>query len=201
MNYFAPESFLTRDGRRVVWTWLAKSEGLHPTGIQALPRELELPDDGVLRIKPLRELETLRYNKVAKQNITVTKGQNYKLEGITGDAVELKVTFSAPESKSFGLRLLGDENNQNALHITAGSDQKKIRIGKIEPPFELKDGEDLTLRVFIDKKLVEVFINDRQAAVVSHKYLSKDINVSIFTNDAPVKVKEITAWKMASIWK
>ena len=121
VNYFAPESFLTRDGRRVVWTWLAKSEGLHPTGIQALPRELELPDDGVLRIKPLRELESLRYNKVAKQDVTVTKGQNYKLEGITGDAVELKVTFAAPLPEEFGIKLLGDERGRNALSITAGA--------------------------------------------------------------------------------
>ena len=28
--------------------------------IQSLPRELSLPDDGILRISPLRELESLR---------------------------------------------------------------------------------------------------------------------------------------------
>ena len=30
-------------------------------------------------------------------------------------------------------------------------------------PFTLNDGEDLHLRVFIDKSVVEIFANDRQA--------------------------------------
>ncbi|MHC4467671.1 MAG: GH32 C-terminal domain-containing protein [Planctomycetota bacterium] len=200
VNYFAPESFLTRDARRVVWTWLAKSEGLHPTGIQALPRELELPDDGVLRIKPLRELESLRYNKVAKQDITVTKGQNYKLEGITGDAVELKVTFSAPLPEEFGIKLLGDERGRNALSITAGANRETLEIKNIKPPFKLTEDEDLTLRVFIDKNLVEVFANDRQAAAVAHSDIRDNPNIIFFTKDAPLKIEKVEAWKMKSIY-
>jgi sucrose-6-phosphate hydrolase SacC (GH32 family) len=113
----------------------------------------------------------------------------------------LKLAFSAPLPKEFGVSLIGDENNNNALHITAGSDRKTISIGSIEPPFELKDDEDLTLRIFIDKKIVEVFANDRQAAVVAHQSLRKHTNVSFFTKDTSVKVKEVRAWTMKSIYK
>ena len=60
-DFFAPESVLTRDGRRVMWAWC--NLGFPQTGIQSLPRELSLSDDGVLLIKPLRELETLRYDE------------------------------------------------------------------------------------------------------------------------------------------
>jgi len=198
--YFAPESMLTRDGRRVMWAWII-AEKLSPTGIQSLPRELELPDDGVLRIKPLRELESLRYGEKVKKSITVKNDRDYQLSRISGNAVELKLAFSAPLPKEFGVSLIGDENNNNALHITAGSDRKTISIGSIEPPFELKDDEDLTLRIFIDKKIVEVFANDRQAAVVAHQSLRKHTNVSFFTKDTSVKVKEVRAWTMKSIYK
>jgi sucrose-6-phosphate hydrolase SacC (GH32 family) len=198
--YFAPESMLTRNGRRIMWAWLI-ADHLSPTGIQSLPRELELPTDGVLRIKPLRELELLRYDELGKTNVEVKRGSEYKLNKIYSNAVELKVTFSAPLPKSFGLKLLGDENDSNALRITAGTDRKKIRIGSIEPPFKLKEGEDLALRIFIDKRLVEVFVNDRQAAVVAHDYLRKHINISFFTEDIPAKVKEVKTWKMNSIYK
>ena len=78
--YFAPESMLTKDGRRVMWTWLITE--LMPTGIQALPRELQLPADGVLRIKPLRELQTLRYDEMIKKNITVKSDNDYRLNGM-----------------------------------------------------------------------------------------------------------------------
>ena len=75
--YFAPESMLTPDGRRVMWTWLITVSS--QTGIQSLPRELELPNDGVLRMRPLRELETLRYDELSIKNVTVTKDNVYKL--------------------------------------------------------------------------------------------------------------------------
>jgi len=194
--YFAPESMLTGDARRVMWAWIITNDDYSQTGIQSLPRELELPSDGILRIKPLRELESLRYDELIKKDIIVTSGNDFNLDKITGDAVELEVTFSAPEAKSFGLKLLGDENNKNALRITAGADRKNIRIGDIKPPFELNTGEDLTLRVFIDKKLVEVFVNNRQAAVVNYKHYRTDTYVGLFTDDAPVTVKEVRAWKM-----
>ena len=61
-NFFAPESVLTKDGRRVMWAWLIDLPVAH-CGVQSLPRELELPDDGVLRIRPLRELQSLRYDE------------------------------------------------------------------------------------------------------------------------------------------
>ncbi|MHC4725570.1 MAG: GH32 C-terminal domain-containing protein [Planctomycetota bacterium] len=159
-----------------------------------------MPDDGVLRIKPLRELESLRYNKVAKQDITVTKGQNYKLEGITGDAVELKVTFSAPLPEEFGIKLLGDERGRNALSITAGANRETLEIKNIKPPFKLTEDEDLTLRVFIDKNLVEVFANDRQAAAVAHSDIRDNPNIIFFTKDAPLKIEKVEAWKMKSIY-
>jgi len=87
------------------------------------------------------------------------------------------------------------------LNITFGAGQKELRIGKINPPFELKDGEDLTLRIFIDKNLIEVFANDRQAAAVSTSEIRKDPGISIFTKDDELNVSSIKAWKMKSIYE
>jgi sucrose-6-phosphate hydrolase SacC (GH32 family) len=95
--------------------------------------------------------------------------------------------------------MLGDGNGNEELNITFGAGQKELRIGKINPPFELKDSEGLTLRIFIDKNLVEVFANDRQAAAVSHESIRKNPNIKIFTKDKELFVKEIQAWKMKSI--
>ena len=118
-NYFAPESMLTKDGRRVMWAWFIR--GCAPTGVQALPRELELPDDNVLRIRPLRELETLRYDEKAEKNITIKADSERKLEKITGDALELDITFAAPVPKEFGLKLLGDDKGEQGMSIVAGA--------------------------------------------------------------------------------
>ena len=62
-DFFAPESVLTADGRRVMWAWLCTADpAIDLKSVQSLPRELSLHADGTLRIEPLRELETLRYD-------------------------------------------------------------------------------------------------------------------------------------------
>jgi sucrose-6-phosphate hydrolase SacC (GH32 family) len=69
---------------------------------------------------------------------------------------------------------------QNGLTISSGKGSKTLNVGYIQPPFELQEGEDLTLRIFIDKNMIEVFANDRQAAVAWHDYKPKDLHVSLF---------------------
>jgi hypothetical protein len=48
--------------------------------------------------------------------------------------------------------------------------------------------------------MIEVFANDRQAAVAWHEYDPKDISVSLFSQGGDLKVKSITSWKMNSIY-
>jgi len=198
--FFAPESMLTRDGRRVMWAWLLKVPAA-PTGVQCLPRELELPADGVLRIRPLRELASLRHGEKTWSDITVKDGAEYALEGPTGDAVELEATFASPLAKECGLHLLADDSGQGGIRIIAGADRKSLRVGTIEAPFQLKPGEDLTLRVFVDKNLVEVFVNDRQAAVFAHRHLRENPNIRLLAKGGDATVKSVKAWKMTTIYQ
>ena len=200
-GYFAPETLLTPDGRRVMWAWI-RGMPLSPDGVQALPRELALPRDGVLRIKPLRELETLRYDEKRKENITVRDGASYSLKGVTGDAIELTMRVAAPVPETFGLYLLGDEKNgQGGMSIFAGADKDVLAVGNLNAPFQLGENEDLTLRLFIDKNLVEVFANDRQAVSYVHRpVIRKTPNISLFTRGSDLDVRTLITWKMKSIY-
>jgi beta-fructofuranosidase len=199
MVYFAPESMLAADGRRVMWAWIIN--GGEPGAVQGIPRELDLPADGILRIKPLKELKTLRYDEFAMSDITVNSSKDHAIEGLTGDAIELAITFTAPLPEDFGLSLLADDNGDEGLVISAGANKTTFSIGNIEPPLKLEDGEDLSLRIFIDKNLVEVFANDRQAASFIHEPIRKNPNISVFTKDADVHISKIMAWKMKSIYE
>ena len=216
-DFFAPESLLTPDGRRVMWAWctpwvngmqkvsrkkdfdaLLKSK-LQP-GIISLPRELSLSEDGALRIKPLRELEQLRADPKQEQEITVKSDTAYTLKEITGDAMELRITFAAPLPEEFGVNVLCDGDGKNGFTISSGNASKTLTVGYVDPPFELEQGEDLTLRVFIDKSMIEVFANDRQAAVAWHEYESDNLHVSVFGKGGPVTVEKVEAWRMKSAY-
>ena len=125
----------------------------------------------------------------------------YLLKEISGDALELKVEFKAPTAREFGIDVMGDETGQNGLRIAVLPESKTLRVRTTEAPFELKPGEDLTLRVFVDKNLVEVFANDRQAvaALLDTRWLSA--STRLFSKGSDSYVNKVTAWKMKSIYQ
>lgn len=216
---FAPESLLTEDGRRVMWAWCTAGQNgrqkvgrkkdfpsllnlaKFQAGIQCLPRELSLSEDGMLRIKPLRELESLRDEKKVVKDLTVKGDSIHLLDDIKGDTIELEVIISAPQAKEFGINLLCDEKGENGFPISTGTGAKTLTVDYVNPPFELKPNEDLTLRIFIDKSMIEVFVNDRQATVAWHEYSPENLRVSLFSKGGDIVVKQLTAWKMKSIYE
>ncbi len=216
---FAPESLLTKDGRRVMWAWCTPwingmqktgraknfdnllNNSLFQQGIQSLPRELSLPEDGRLRIKPLRELEALRYDQHTERDLTVKSGAIRLLDGIQGDALELEVVIASPKAKEFGINLLCDDRGEHGFSISSGAGSATLTVDYIKPPFQLQEHEDLTLRIFIDKSMIEVFANDRQAAVAWHEYPPERVHVSLFAKGGDLAVKKVTAWKMKSIYQ
>jgi beta-fructofuranosidase len=169
-------------------------------GIQSLPRELSLPADGILRIKPIRELEGLRAEKKEVRDLTVTRDTTQLLPEISGDSVELEVVMSAPNAQSFGINLLCDAKGENGFTIASSAGSTNLTVGYIQPPFTLKEGEDLTLRIFIDKSMIEVFANERQAAVAWHEYAPENLRVSLFAKGGDLLIKKVTAWKMKSAY-
>jgi len=195
-NFFAPESLLTPDGRRVMWAW-CRVEGAQ-TAIQSLPRELSLPKDGVLRIKPLRELEKLRYGKKDEGKIVVKSDSSRMLERIAGDTIELSITIQPTDAKEYGLSVFCNKDG-TGFPIAVRPATKVLAMGDIKPPFELKRGEELNLRVFLDKGMVEVFANDRQAAVYMHKHSKENVGISLFSKGGDIEAK-VKAWKMKSIY-
>ncbi len=88
------------------------------------------------------------------------------------------------------------------MRIAVVRESKTLKVGPVNAPFELKDGEDLTLRVFIDKNFVEVFANDRQAAAAAHgSSPPKNTQVRLFAVGGDLKADNVTAWKMKSIYE
>jgi len=196
-DFFAPESLLTPDGRRVMWAW-CRLEGAQ-SAIQSLPRELSLPGDGVLRIKPLRELEKLRYDERSESHITVKSNSSHRLKQLSGDTVELSVTIKPTKAKAYGISVFCDKQGQG-FPITIRPEDKVLAMGDITPPFELKRGEDLTLRIFLDKGMVEVFVNDRQGAVYMQQHDPENVGIHLFSQGGDINA-EVKGWKMKSIYE
>jgi sucrose-6-phosphate hydrolase SacC (GH32 family) len=201
-EFFAPESLLTPDGRRVMWAWCfaSSTNGGNALwdGLQSLPREISLPSDGVLRIKPLRELEHLRYQPAREQNLIVADGVPRRLVSLAGDAIEILAAVQPGATARCGMRVLCDQENRRGLDIIVEPATKRLKVGDTVAPFELRPGEDLRLRVFVDRRTVEVFANDRQAVVRQHDYEPGETGVCLLSEGGQTEFRELLGWRMAS---
>ncbi|NQT81671.1 GH32 C-terminal domain-containing protein [bacterium] len=77
------------------------------------------------------------------------------------------------------------------------SDNKNPR-NTVEAPFELREGEPLRLRVFMDKPMLEVFANDRQCVTQQIFPSGKDsLLVKVCAKGGAATVRSVDAWDMA----
>jgi len=207
-DFFAPESLLTPDGRRVMWAWLVTlDEAIRQRTVQCLPRELSLSEDGGLRFRPLRELESLRQTAVTLKDLGITspKWENGKmitplLTKLNYDAFEVRITIDRTEAwrKRFGFQLFADENHVG-LPIMICPETATLQVGDTEAPFavtDLPEKEDLELRIFIDKYLVEVFANNRQAVVAAHMDYQSAKGLHGYTFGGTMTIKQIEIWRL-----
>ena len=205
-DFFAPESVLTADGRRVMWTWLRTLDpAIELKSIQSLPRELSLDEDDSLRIQPLRELESLRYDEMAFDDLMVTPPEEQHIAEIEADAFEVRIAMdrAAAERRRFGFRLFAGGTDEGLL-VLIRPESGTICLGETEVPFAVADlpaGEDVELRIFVDKYLVEVFVNGRQAALTAHMtYRDGGRGLSAYAffgrSSDPTKIRRIEIWKL-----
>jgi len=212
-SFFAPRSLEDANGRRIMWAWVADlpdelaRRDLGWSGTWSLPRVLTMTKDNKLMMDVPEEIKNLRYNPRTKKNITIPADTSVKLDDINGNSIELAIEMDSKNAKQFGVKVCvsKDESEQTVVYYDAenkklsidtnrsslSSENKAIESG----PFELEKGESLKLRVFVDKSIIEVFANARQA-VVRRLYptLKDSLGVKLFAKGAGAKVNKLNAW-------
>jgi len=214
-SFFAPESLLDDKGRRIMWAWIFDGPGFKTrtdygwSGTMSLPRVLSLGEDGMLRMNPLEEIERLRYNGKKRANLTVKADSELATEGIGGNSIELSLEINARNARQFGIKVCCSPDDQEQTLVYYDAIEKKLKVDtnkssltagskSVEAgPFELRADEPLKLRVFVDKSVVEVFANGRQA-VMRRIYPSRtdSVGVRLFANGGPAIAATVEAWDM-----
>ena len=214
-SFFAPESLLDDKGRRIMWAWIFDSPGFKMrsdyqwSGTMSLPRVLSLGADGMLRMNPPEEIERLRYNGKKQANLEVNADSELAVTGIGGNSLELDLEMSARDAKQFGIKVCCSPGGEEQTRIYYDAADKKLKVDTNKSsltegpktveagPFELKADETLKLRVFVDKSVVEVFANGRQA-VMRRIYPSRadSVGVTLFSVGGAARVPTLEAWEM-----
>lgn len=208
-TYFAPEALIDGKGRQVMWAWLTDNPGGEKdrgwSGVYGLPRTLWLGDDGTLCMRPVKEIESLR----GEMRTWDPGRMPPRLEGFAGDSFELDASIDCGSAAQigFGVRSSRDGEEGTRLYYDAAAKELVFdsthsgRDGRMvveRAPLELKPGETLNLRIFVDKSVVEVYANDRQA-ICRRVYPTKadSLGVEFFQTGRKGSVRSIKAWTMA----
>jgi sucrose-6-phosphate hydrolase SacC (GH32 family) len=114
---------------------------------------------------------------------------------------ELELKIDVPAAKELGVDVLCDKAGNAGLRIGVNAESETLQVGTVTAPFALAEGEELELRVFIDKNLVEVFANGRQAALSAlETFTAKNVYARLFTVGSDLQVDNVTTWKMKTIY-
>ncbi|XP_020424574.1 beta-fructofuranosidase, insoluble isoenzyme 1 [Prunus persica] len=101
-NFYASKTFFDPSkNMRILWGWANESDAADDdkakgwAGVQTIPRVVWLSSDAKQVVQwPIKELETLRGQKVDINNQNVEQGQHVEVKGITAAQADVEVTFS-----------------------------------------------------------------------------------------------------------
>lgn len=180
IDFYAPQTVLTPDGRRVMMGWMQNWDTCALVdrgerkwfGQMSLPRELTVRN-GRLYQQPIRELEEHRSNKVTYQDVSLHGNENIILDGIEGRTVDMEITVRPADKEKlyqkFSVRFAKNDKYWSAVSFRPHESVLKIdrkfsgsRRAYIHQRRSLIHSEDgvLKIRLIIDRFSVEVFVND-----------------------------------------
>ena len=107
-QFFAPESLIDGKGRRILWAWVTDPRTIATqqstgSGVQSLPRVLNITKDGTLTITPAEELQALRRNHRKRENLRVPADSEPTLEGRERRPLELAMEIEPGRAREVGV--------------------------------------------------------------------------------------------------
>lgn len=199
-NYYAPNCMEDPEGRRVLWGWVRGfKEGRGWNGCFTLPRILTIGSDGHLRQAPAPALEKLRQQPFQLTGVELTNATN-ALQNVTGNQIEIAAEFEPATAKNFGLRLRVSEDSARAIQISCDGRMLDVAGAKAPLPEE-QQGKALRLQVFLDRSVLEVYVNGRQCFTRVVYPGERDLGLGLFASGGSVRVKSLAVWPMGDIGK
>ncbi|MBT4502302.1 MAG: glycoside hydrolase family 32 protein [Gemmatimonadetes bacterium] len=195
---YGTNAFEDEEGRRILLGWIC---GFKPkrgwNGCMSLPRILTLDKKQRLIQTPAPELKTLRGRHRTLQKLKLNNKEE-RLKDIEGDTMEILAEFEAGDAKAFGLKVRQSQDGKNAVTIRYANG--KLDVAGTGVPLKPVSGK-LKLHIFIDRSVLEVFINDGVTSVTRVEYPGEnDLGVSVFAENGNATLKSLDAWDMKSIW-
>ncbi len=197
--------------------------------IMTLPRRLTLIGKDELGIEPAGDVASLRGEPRKIDAMKLPANQEIVLPDVRGNAMEINAEIDPKDAPTVELNILRSPNKEEFTRILLFKNRQitsrfmppQLKLGVVtldntrssqspevisRPPENasvlIAPDEPFKLRVFVDRGIVEVFINGRQClAVRVHPGRPDSLGVSLQAQGQEAELKSFTAWPMKSIFE
>lgn len=174
-----------------------------------MPIALSLREDGQLGIEPIEEIQQLRGRQLLDLEDVDLDEVNERLRHIQVDMFEIQLAFSRGAASRYGLsvRRTPDGEEETVLYYDQDREQFGVnrekstltpdeRIGGIQEGSLELQGEDLELRVFVDRSLIEAYANGLKSLTTRTYPLRLDALGLQLHADGAIRIRSIRIWEM-----
>ena len=189
--------------------------------IMTLPRLLTLIDKDQLAVVPAGDIESLRGKHKHVDAMKLPANKEIVLDGVRGNAMEIVAEIDPKRAPMVELNVLRSPEKQEftriALFKHRGYRGKSLisidssyssllpDVGSRAPetaPVDIGRDETLKLRVFVDRSVVEVFVNGKQCVAVRvYPGREDSLGVSLRSQGQDATLKSLDAWQMKNIYQ
>lgn len=198
------------------------------SGIMSLPRVVSLNSAQELQINPPEEMSAIRLNELQEGDVVLPRHEEKTLRAngksielklefaeIGRSAFGVKV-FSSPDGREETAIRYEPAAQELVVDFSRSSADGPVSIPIISPetkdisnpilkqiseqraPLKLGVGESLKLDIYLDRSIIEVFANGRQAVTqVVYPKLESSTAVKVFSGNESVAIRGIQSWTMA----
>lgn len=198
--------------------------------IMSLPRELSYSEEeGEVFSRPVPTLSSLRETCVELPKFEVESNTQLVLEQFKGDSFEVEITVNVAGTQVVELDVLRSPGAEEYTRISIYNErgywnrnhrrQKRGTVVVLDtsrsslasdvrcrPPERTEiitsDTNDVTLHVFVDRSIVEVFVNEEKCLAARVYPERRDsINIAISTRGGSITVGKCVFWSLATIYE
>lgn len=196
-------------GRRIYWSWIREHRTKEATiaagwaGVLSLPHILSLQANGSLSIWSVPEMRALRKARRVLSDVQVKSSETMFGKNMSGDSIEILAEFEPGEQRDFGL--IVRSRSDGSQHTRIGYNRSKWQLyydtrrsrrssecepGKPQGALPPTSGEPLTLNIFLDGSVIEIFANCR-ACLIERVYPrgSGALRIGSFSEGATARLK------------
>lgn len=192
--------------------------------IMSLPQRLTLNENKSLHIEPVEAIASLREKHQQVKETILPANKEIILKNIQGNSMELSMEIDPKLSQWVQLNVLRSPGGEERTSITFynydrkltywydtqgevvldGSRSSNLKDVLVRPPERAimsRGNEMLKFRVFIDRSVVEVFVNGRQyLAMRVYPGRHDSMGISLLSSGQDAVLKNLDAWQMKPIW-